>query len=84
MKKEQMIEIFCSNIKALRKQRKLSKASMAKLMGICEKGLSDIEEGKLPPRLNIAVLFSIHRNFGISPSDINSKDFIETLFKSGN
>ena len=64
------IKIFCENIKYLRKEKGLSKKEMAKKLGISTASLSILESGKLPPRLTVEPLFHIHKNFGISPSEI--------------
>lgn len=73
------IRIFCENIKKLRAKEKLSKKEMAKKLGISTTSLTQIENGKLPPRLNTQTLFFIHGRFGILPKEIFTENFIATL-----
>ena len=69
------IKIFCENLKYLRKEKGLSKKEMAKKLGIGVQSLSVLESGRLPPRLSLEPLFNIHKNFGISSSEIFCEDF---------
>ena len=61
---------FCKNILALRKRLHLTQAEMAKFLGISVKSLRSLEKGKIPPRLNCNILFSIYNVFNIFPSDM--------------
>lgn len=70
MKKESESLIFCENIKMLREKENLSKAKMAKILGISVNTLTVIEKGILPQRLSCNVLFRIHQYFGIIPKDM--------------
>ena len=49
MKNNYEFKVFCENIKAIRKQKSLSKKEMAKRLGIGVKSLDSIENGIVPP-----------------------------------
>lgn len=66
------MQIFFHNIRFLRKQNQLSKTEMAKILGISVSTLNKLENGEMPPRLNMSVFYQIHRHFGIAPSCILS------------
>ena len=72
MKNNYEFKVFCENIKAIRKQKSLSKKEMAKRLGIGVKSLDSIENGIVPPRLSSAILFKIYYEFGFTPSEIFS------------
>ncbi len=65
MEKEEIIEIFCNNVRMLRMEHHLTKKEMARIMGIGVQSLSKIENGILPPRMSGNVLFRLHRYFGV-------------------
>lgn len=60
---------FCHNIKWTRLHRKLSKKEMAKILKISVGTLTKIENGMLPPRLNVEIFFRVQHCFGIHPVD---------------
>ena len=64
------IRIFCENIKAIRKNKMLSKRKMANLLGISVYSLNIIESGKLPRRLGIEIIYNINSSLGISPNEL--------------
>lgn len=66
------MQYFFHNIRVLRKQHQLSKTKMAKILGISVSTLNKLENGEMPPRLNMSVFYRIHRHFGITPSEILS------------
>lgn len=55
------------NIKCLRKEHKLSKEEMAKLLNITSETIATIEKGEIPSDLTIDVLFTIWKIFGVHP-----------------
>ena len=69
------LTVFTHNIVWLRRYYGLSKTRMAKMMGIGVRSLNQIEQGTIPPRLTVEVLFAIQRQFGISPSLLLQKPF---------
>ncbi len=60
-------QIFCRNILLLRKSHGLSKKEMSQILGISICSLNKIEQGELPPRLSVSVVFQLYKFFGISP-----------------
>lgn len=62
-------ENFVYNVAWLRKHYGISKKNMAKLLRIGVGTLTKIENGELPPRLSVKVIFNIHSCFGINPRD---------------
>lgn len=62
------VEIFCNNVKLLRKNNSLTQKEMAKICNVGVKSISNIEKGILPKRLSASVLFSLHSHFNISLS----------------
>ena len=68
MVEDRGLEYFCENIKNLRAEKGLSKKEMAKILGIGVGSLTQLEAGKLPPRLDCGVLERIHKHFGIIPA----------------
>ena len=69
-KSEQQIKIFCKNVKKLRIANNLTKTEMARLLDISVYALSLLERGVLPHRMNCMVLYNIHDNFGVMPSEM--------------
>ena len=59
------IEILSKNIKYLRLTKGLTKKEMAKLLGIGVGSLSKLENGELPHRLMVEVLFVLEEEFDI-------------------
>ena len=70
MKSENEVVIFGKNIAYLRKTLGLSKTKMARLLGIGVKSLEKLENGIMPPRLNVKILFNIYYLFHIRPKDM--------------
>lgn len=64
---------FTKNIALIRNKNKLSKTKMAKLLGISTKTLNKLENGVIPPRIGVNVIFNIQDNFGI-PAKLLFKD----------
>lgn len=58
------------NVAYLRKKQKFSKEKMAKILGIGIQTLTKIEQGVLPPRLRVEVLFRMQHYFGIHVSEL--------------
>lgn len=65
---DNLMEFLSHNVLYLRKTHNITKKEMAKILGIGIKTLSKIEQGILPPRLSVEVLFRIRDYFGISLS----------------
>ena len=63
---------FIHNVIWLRKYYGLSKKKMAEILKISLWMLNKIENGELPPTLEIDVLFRIRKAFGISMAEILS------------
>lgn len=63
-------EIFLHNIVWLRKHYRLSKKGMAQILGISVWSLNKLENGEIPPKLKIDIVFSIQDHFGIHPKDL--------------
>ncbi len=64
--------IFCYNIRFLRRKYKLSRAEMAKRLGIGVQTLRALEKDEIPSRLSCEILFRIYNEFGICPKNIFS------------
>lgn len=71
---------FLYNIKWLRKNKNLSKRSMAKILKISAETLNRIENGELPPKLSADVIWRIYLNFGISP-DMQFREKLDSIDK---
>lgn len=63
------IKIFSQNVMYLRKSHNITKKEMAKILGIGINSLNKLEQGILPPRLSVKILFRAKNYFGISLSD---------------
>lgn len=74
MEKDNYIENFSKNVKAIRAKNNISKKEMAKILGIGIGSLSKIENGILPPKLEANILIKIYYKFGILPSKLFSKE----------
>ena len=61
------IEIFCNNIRLLRRVYRLTQKDMAKVLGISVHSLAKLEQGILPPHISSEVLIYINYCFGITP-----------------
>lgn len=62
-------ENFVYNVTWLRKHYGISKKKMAALLGIGVGSINKIENGELPPKLSIDIIFNIQSCFGIHPKD---------------
>ena len=58
------------NIAILRRNARLSKKDMAKLLHISVHSLNEMERGRIPPRMSFEVLLHIHQHFGILPNTV--------------
>ena len=67
---------FSYNVMYLRKMNNISQKEMACILGIGVGSLNKIENGILPKRLSVDVLFRIHERFGIYPSDVLGKKIV--------
>ena len=59
------ITIFCQNIGVLREWNGLSQKEMAKILGIGVVSLAKMEQGIIPPRGGIEVIFRLSQYFKI-------------------
>lgn len=62
------LEILMKNIEYIRKKNGLSKKEMATILGIGINTLEKIENGIIPKRLTVEIVYRIHKNFRILPS----------------
>ena len=77
MKSKYYINLFCKNVKYLRKKHNLSKAEMAIKLDIGIGSITSIEKGILPPRLSARVLMKIEESFNVSASELLSVNLSE-------
>lgn len=70
---EKQIQILCENIAFLRKENHLSKKEMATILNIGVQSLTKLENGELPPRLRVDIIFHIYDRFGILPQALVSQ-----------
>ena len=61
----EVIKYLSYNISYLRKSNNITKREMAKILSIGIKSLNKIEQGIIPPRLSVEVLFRIRDYFGV-------------------
>ena len=73
------LDLFCHNIHSLRKYCKLSQKEMAGQLHIGIKSLRKLENGVIPPRLDIHILLYIHRNYGFTPTQTVTMDLSRLL-----
>lgn len=64
----EQIQAFLYNIAWLRKHYGISKKKMAELLGIGVGSLNKIEQGILPPRMSMEVVFHVFDHFHLMPS----------------
>ena len=64
--------VFLHNIVWLRSHYGISKKRMARMLGIGLWSLNKLEQGIIPPRMDIHIIFAVSKQFGISPSDLFS------------
>ena len=69
-----MLKIFSHNIAVLRAHYGCSQKHMAQLLGISVGSLREIENGIIPPRLTVDVVFAVERHFHISPDTLFSEE----------
>ena len=67
LKNDTQIVVFCQNIKKLREKNGLSEKEMAKILGIGAISLEKIEQGIIPYRTGVKLIFNISQHFGIEP-----------------
>ena len=58
---------FCTLVRELRQQHKLSQKKMAELLHISVSSLRKLERGEMP-RISVRIFFHIHAVFGIPPA----------------
>ena len=63
---DQMV-LFCQNIRILRERNKLNKKEMANILNIGIASLTKIEQGLMPPRIGVNIIFRISQYFKIEP-----------------
>ena len=76
------LKAFCRNVHRLRKEHGLSQKEMARIMGIGVGSLRKVEQGTVPPRMDILVLRNLTLHFSIPISSLiwdeeNKQDFTE-------
>lgn len=69
--------IFCENLKKLRAKEGLSKKKMAEKLKISLYSLTLLEKGKIPPRLDIQILFTIAKLYRRDCAEIFKEDFVK-------
>ncbi|MBE6548917.1 MAG: helix-turn-helix transcriptional regulator [Ruminococcaceae bacterium] len=74
MEKDNYIENFSKNMKAIRTKNNISKKEMAKILVIGIGSLLKIENEILPPKLEANILIKIYNKFEILPSELFSKE----------
>lgn len=72
-KSEREMKNFAYNIAWLRKEHGYSKKKMAKILNIGIGSLNKLENGEIPPRMDIQPMINVWLHFGIHP-----KELIET------
>lgn len=89
MKETREMEIFLKNVMWLREHYGISKKHMAELLGIGIASLNKIENGEMPKRLGVEIVFKIYDVFKILPKNqfalelwnLNSDESIRKLKK---
>ena len=71
------LQILCKNIRYLREKHNLSRKEMAGRLHIGVGSLKKMEEGEVPPRMGVEILFHIYRCFGIKPCEIVSRELTD-------
>lgn len=69
MKTTGEMEIFLKNVVWLRRHNGISKKRMAELLGISTVSLNKIENGEMPKRLGVEIVFKIYDVFKILPKN---------------
>ena len=70
MQNSNQILILCQNIKILRERNGLSKKKMAQILDIGVTSLAKIEQGIMPPRTGVDIIFKISQHFKIRPHQL--------------
>lgn len=68
------LENFCRNVAYIHRKLALSKAQMAKTMGIGIATLDNIEKGVITKRAGVSIFFEMYDNLGVSPATLLSDD----------
>lgn len=76
---DNIMKILSHNILYLRTKNHITKKEMAKILGIGIITLNKIEQGFLPPRLSVEILFRIRDYFGVPLSLLVSAKLGETI-----
>ena len=62
------VAIFCSKVRNIRQENKISKKEMAEIMGVSVYILTKIESGVLPDSVDVSALLKLRDRFGIKLS----------------
>lgn len=62
-----LVNNFMHNVVYLRKKHGLTENEMARLLGIGTRSMHKLENGIVPPRMNMDALLAIWNCFGITP-----------------
>ena len=65
MNNKEHAEVFCKNVKILREQNHLSKKEMAEILGVGVATLAKIEQGIIPPKMSVKIIFRLSQRFHI-------------------
>lgn len=63
-------ENFSQNIRRTREKDGLSKARMAKILGVSPRTLAKLEAGILPPRVSVDIVFRLAGYCGKNPCEV--------------
>jgi len=74
---KQQLNNFLSNIAWIRKKYGISKRKMSEALKISIASLNKIENGILPPKLSMDIVFNIYISFGIEPKTMFAINFDE-------
>ena len=64
------LDILCENIRKLRQVSGLSVPELAKVSGVSEYMLAQLDKGNIPPRFGVEQLFSLCVFFRVPPHEI--------------
>ncbi|MBE6572842.1 MAG: helix-turn-helix transcriptional regulator [Ruminococcaceae bacterium] len=72
-------QIFCDNLRFLKKTEGLDNREMSEILGVSESVIDYFINGILPYDTPISVLYNIHLNFGVPPDAMigDSEDIIK-------
>lgn len=76
---DNIMKFLSHNVLYLRTKNDITKKEMAKILGIGITTLNKIEQGVLPPRLSVEMLFRIRDYFGVSLSLLVSANLGERI-----